>query len=71
MGYNEDFKKFAENCKKCKSCKFYDIDNANLKIEEEYYGKVAICLASGSGRYKVGHNSIYCEFYKSKSENGE
>ena len=67
MGYNEDFKKFAESRPKCKSCEFYDVDNTNLKIEAEYYGKVAICLKSGSGRYKVGHNSICCEFYNQKN----
>ena len=71
MSYNDDFKKFAESSMKCKSCEFYDFDNVNLIIEKEYYGKAAICLQSGSGRYKVGHNSICCEFYKVKEKNQE
>ena len=68
MGYNEDFKKIAENHPKCKSCEFYDIDNKILKTQDEYYWKVAICLNFSSGRYKVGHNSICCEFYIPKNQ---
>jgi hypothetical protein len=64
MGYNEDFKKIAENYPKCKNCEFYDRDNKNLILEDGYYGKIAICLAEGSGRYIVGHNTICCEFFK-------
>lgn len=68
MGFDEDFKRFAESSAKCKNCEFYDIDNENLRIEASYYGKVAICLNRSSERYKVGHNSIHCEFYKAKGE---
>ena len=68
MGYGEDFKKFADNQKKCGSCIYFDIENENLQIDKSYKGKIAICSENHSGRYKVGHNSICCEFYKSNSK---
>ena len=69
MRYNEDFKKFADSKSKCKTCKFYDKDNENLKLENIfYYGMVAICVNNMSGRNKVGKNTIQCEFYESKGE---
>ena len=69
MGYNEDFKRFADKQPKCKTCRFYDVKNKNLIVDDEYRGKIAICVEKSSGRYIVGHNSICCECYISDQLN--
>jgi hypothetical protein len=58
---HNDWTEGLKNMPKCKYCIFYDASNVRVK---EFNGKIAICTNFKSGRYKIGHYSACCEFYK-------
>lgn len=63
MVNHDEWTQVLRNMPKCKNCISYDTNET-----KEYDGKVAICSNRKSGRYKIGHYSVCCEFYQESTE---